>query len=262
MCYFPSLSLPSSLKGTWSVMSTLLGTIYLHFPFFSSRGKLWHHASDSTGRGARWVSGRKSGGRRKGTNEAQKGGQKCDEKAAERTKKCVMNQEKGEEEGEEKHFLIDIDRKPPRATTQVQAAGWCLPNACNWVWLCDGPISFYYGSSDTCEKLLQSADDVFVTKRKTVRGRTKKVTKKWRKAEGTESSVCWPDLYSLDDSHTRSHTQADSCGHRGVKWFYYYCYTTQEADNPLAPLETSSVKVATSVFVCAVSLGNKKTISL
>lgn len=60
------------------------------------------------------MSSRKSGGRRKGTNEAQKGGQKCDEKAAERTKKCVMNQEKGEEE---KHFLIDIDRKPPRATT-------------------------------------------------------------------------------------------------------------------------------------------------
>lgn len=64
------------------------------------------------------MSSQKSGGRRKGTNEAQKGGQKCDEKAAERTKKCVMNQEKGEEEeGEGKHFLIDIDRKPPRATT-------------------------------------------------------------------------------------------------------------------------------------------------
>lgn len=63
------------------------------------------------------MSSRKSRGRRKGTNEAQKGGQKCDEKAAERTKKCVMNQEKGEEEGGEKHFLIDIDRKPPRATT-------------------------------------------------------------------------------------------------------------------------------------------------
>lgn len=40
-------------------MSTLLGTICLRFPFFSSEGRLWHHANESAGNGARWAERKK-----------------------------------------------------------------------------------------------------------------------------------------------------------------------------------------------------------